>query len=90
MRKLLPPLTEIIRTTPAMSLLYECVNGIIQGGILGSGDDDSGREEIASLCVSKLRSMIMVDGDPNRESPVVYTRPPLITFSSQIRCTVGL
>lgn len=49
-----------------MSLLYECINGIIQGGILGSGDDDDGREEIASLCVSKLRSMIMVDGDPNR------------------------
>ncbi|EMR70296.1 putative ap-3 complex subunit delta protein [Eutypa lata UCREL1] len=65
-RKLLPPLTEIIQTTPAMSLLYECINGIIQGGILGSGDDADGREEIASLCVSKLRSMIMVDGDPNQ------------------------
>lgn len=50
-----------------MSLLYECINGIIQGGILGSGDENSGREEIASLCVSKLRSMIMVDGDPNRK-----------------------
>ncbi|KAK8001804.1 adaptin N terminal region-domain-containing protein [Apiospora marii] len=50
-RKLLPPLTEIIRSTPAMSLLYECINGIIQGGILGSGDDDDGREEIASLCI---------------------------------------
>ncbi len=64
-RKLLPPLTEIIQTTPAMSLLYECINGIIQGGILGSGDDTTGKEEIASLCVNKLRSMIMVDGDPN-------------------------
>jgi len=51
-----------------MSLLYECINGIIQGGILGSADDISGREEIASLCVDKLRSMIMVDGDANRES----------------------
>lgn len=48
-----------------MSLLYECINGIIQGGILGSGDDSDGREEIASLCVTKLRSMIMIDGDPN-------------------------
>ena len=66
-RKLLPPLTELIRTTPAMSLLYECINGIIQGGILGSADEVSGCEEIATLCVSKLRSMILVDGDPNCE-----------------------
>jgi AP-3 complex subunit delta len=66
-RKLLPPLTDLIRTTPAMSLLYECINGIIQGGILGSGEDDSGREEIAALCVNKLRSMVLVDGDPNRK-----------------------
>lgn len=69
MRKLLPPLTNIIRTTPAVSLLYECINGIIQGGILGSGDDISGTDEIATLCVNKLRGMIMIDGgDPNRES----------------------
>lgn len=54
-----------------MSLLYECINGIIQGGILGDADDISGREEIASLCVTKLRGMIMVDGDPNREFSVL-------------------
>lgn len=64
-RKLLPPLTDFIRTTPAMSLLYECINGIIQGGILGSDDDSSGREEIASLCVSKLRGMMMIENDTN-------------------------
>lgn len=49
-----------------MSLLYECINGIIQGGILGNSDD-SGTDEIATLCVNKLRGMIMIDGDPNRE-----------------------
>ncbi|EMT64988.1 AP-3 complex subunit delta [Fusarium odoratissimum] len=65
-RKLLPPLTNIIRTTPAMSLLYECINGIIQGGILGNSDD-SGTDEIATLCVNKLRGMVMIDGDPNRK-----------------------
>jgi len=48
-----------------MSLLYECINGIIQGGILASGDAVAGDEEIATLCVSKLRGMIMVDGDAN-------------------------
>ena len=50
-----------------MSLLYECINGIIQGGILGSNDDTADEEEIATLCVSKLRGMIMVEGDPNRK-----------------------
>lgn len=47
-----------------MSLLYECINGIIQGGILG---DESGTDEIATLCVTKLRGMVMIDGDPNCE-----------------------
>jgi AP-3 complex subunit delta len=51
-----------------MSLLYECINGIIQGGILGNADDLIGGEEIASLCVNKLRGMIMVEGDPNCRS----------------------
>lgn len=49
-----------------MSLLYECINGIIQGGILDGGDEYGG-DEIATLCVSKLRGMIMVEGDPNRK-----------------------
>ena len=48
-----------------MSLLYECINGIIQGGILDSTDDSIGGEEIATLCVSKLRGMVMVEGDAN-------------------------
>lgn len=52
-----------------MSLLYECINGIIQGGILGNADD-SGTDEIATLCVNKLRGMIMIDGDPNRKSTI--------------------
>ncbi|KAK7757238.1 AP-3 complex subunit delta [Diatrype stigma] len=91
-RKLLPPLTEIIQTTPAMSLLYECINGIIQGGILGSGDDDAdGREEIATLCVNKLRSMIMVDGDPNLKyvallafNKIVVTHPWLVAQQEDV------
>jgi AP-3 complex subunit delta len=80
----LGPLTEIIQTTPAMSLLYECINGIIQGGILGSGEDTSGREEIASLCVTKLRSMVMIDGDPNRKSSPL-TRTPWSDFNQRIQ-----
>lgn len=49
-----------------MSLLYECINGIIQGGILDNAEDSSDTHEIATLCVNKLRGMVMIDGDPNR------------------------
>jgi AP-3 complex subunit delta-1 len=67
-KKLLPRLTNLIKTTPAMSLLYECINGIIQGGILeGAGGVHEG-EEVAELCVGKLRGMIAMEGDPNREA----------------------
>jgi AP-3 complex subunit delta-1 len=88
-KKLLPPLTSIIRTTPAMSLLYECINGIIQGGILGGTDDDS-EDEIATLCVTKLRGMIMVEGDPNREYPPFVEYEPVLTIPSEIRRIVSL
>jgi AP-3 complex subunit delta len=50
-----------------MSLLYECISGIIEGGILASVEGTTEGEEIARLCVGKLRSMLVVEGDPNRE-----------------------
>ncbi|KAF4983628.1 hypothetical protein FZEAL_980 [Fusarium zealandicum] len=90
-RKLLPPLTNLIRTTPAMSLLYECINGIIQGGILGSADDVSGSDEIATLCVNKLRGMIMIDGDPNLKyvsllafNKIVISHPYLVSQQEDV------
>lgn len=64
-KKLLPPLTSIIKTTPAMSLLYECINGIIQGGIMEAAGGTTEGDEVARLCVSKLRAMLVVQGDPN-------------------------
>jgi AP-3 complex subunit delta-1 len=64
-KKLLPPLTSIIKTTPAMSLLYECINGIIQGGIMDAAGGTTEGDEIARLCVNKLRAMLVVEGDPN-------------------------
>ncbi|KAK0728392.1 adaptin N terminal region-domain-containing protein [Lasiosphaeria miniovina] len=90
-RKLLPPLTDLIRTTPAMSLLYECINGIIQGGILGDGEDFAASEEIASLCVSKLRGMIMMNGDANLKyvallafNRIVVTHPFLVAQQEDV------
>ncbi|KAL4891368.1 adaptin N terminal region-domain-containing protein [Aspergillus ambiguus] len=64
-RKLLRPLMNIIQSTTAMSLLYECINGIIQGGILDADGVVEEKEEIATLCVGKLRGMVVTDSDPN-------------------------
>lgn len=64
-KKLVPPLTNLIRSTPAMSLLYECISGIIQGGILEAAGATTEGDEIARLCVGKLRAMLVVEGDPN-------------------------
>lgn len=50
-----------------MSLLYECINGIIQGGILDGEENLQERDEVATLCVGKLRGMIVMDSDPNRK-----------------------
>lgn len=55
----------MIQTTTAMSLLYECINGIVQGGILDSDENFWEKDDIASLCVGKLRGMIVADADPN-------------------------
>ncbi|KAK2598955.1 AP-3 complex subunit delta [Conoideocrella luteorostrata] len=90
-RKLMPPLTNIIATTPAMSLLYECINGIIQGGILGSKDDTPDTDEIATLCVNKLRGMVTINGDPNLKyvallafNKIVVTHPYLVAQQEDV------
>lgn len=83
-KKLLPPLTNLIRSTPAMSLLYECINGVIQGGIIEGTDGAREGEEIASLCVGKLRGMIVVEGDPNRGLTTIISRIKLTMLQSSM------
>ncbi|KAI9826470.1 MAG: hypothetical protein M1819_007363 [Sarea resinae] len=90
-RKLLPPLTTIIRTTPAMSLLYECINGIIQGGILEGAEGTKEGDDVASLCVGKLRGMIVVEGDPNLKyvallafNKIVTSHPHLVSLHQDV------
>lgn len=56
-----------------MSLLYECINGIIQGGILEGEGPLEDSHEIADLCVSKLRGMVVTDFDPNRECSLLFS-----------------
>ncbi|KAF1355228.1 adaptin N terminal region-domain-containing protein [Delphinella strobiligena] len=90
-RKLLPPLTQLIETTPAMSLLYECINGIIQGGILETAAGTTEGDSIARLCVNKLRGMLVVEGDPNLKyvallafTKIVSSHPELVALHQDV------
>ncbi|KAI5481703.1 AP-3 complex subunit delta-1 [Pseudohyphozyma bogoriensis] len=53
-KKLVPPLTELIETTPAMSLLYECIQTSIVGGMLNGREG----EALALTCVEKLKGFL--------------------------------
>jgi AP-3 complex subunit delta-1 len=53
-----PPLTEIITTTPAMSLLYESIQAVISGGMLRNGPQ---ADVLAVTCVNKLRTFLEED-----------------------------
>jgi AP-3 complex subunit delta-1 len=74
-----------------MSLLYECINGIIQGGILDGEDNLQERDEVATLCVGKLRGMIVMDSDPNLKyvallalNRIVATHPTLVSMQQDV------
>lgn len=90
-RKLLRPLANLMQTTTAMSLLYECINGIIQGGILESEDGSREQDEIARLCVEKLRGMVVVEADPNLKyvallafNRIVISHPALVATQQDV------
>ena len=51
-KKLITPLSDIIHSTSAMSLLYECINTVISGDMLSSSSGDT----LAQLCIHKLRT----------------------------------
>ena len=55
-KKLAPPIMDLISTTKAVSLLYECIHSVIVGGMIE--DDDDG---LAELCFEKLGGFIMED-----------------------------
>lgn len=59
-RKLVPPISQIISTTPAMSLLYECIHTMIIGKMLIGPEGDS----LATTCVEKLATFLD-DDDQN-------------------------
>ncbi|EPQ60168.1 Adaptor protein complex AP-3 delta subunit [Gloeophyllum trabeum ATCC 11539] len=79
-KKLQPPITELISTTPAISLLYECVHTCIIGGMLQGPSGNS----LARLCVSKLATFLQ-DSDQNLKyiallalTKIVPTHPYLV------------
>lgn len=60
-KKLKPPITDLITTTSAISLLYECVHTCIIGNMLQGASGLS----LAQICVSKLAAFLQ-DADQNR------------------------
>ncbi|EKM61582.1 uncharacterized protein PHACADRAFT_83114 [Phanerochaete carnosa HHB-10118-sp] len=79
-KKLLPPITELISTTPAISLLYECVHTCIIGGMLQGLSGHS----LARTCVTKLANFLQ-DDDQNLKyiallamTKIVPTHPHLV------------
>lgn len=64
-RKLLPPITNLISSTSAISLLYECVRTCIVGGMLDPDRPES--DALARVCVEKLGGYLRDEGgDQNR------------------------
>jgi AP-3 complex subunit delta-1 len=81
-KKLQPPITELISTTPAISLLYECVHTCIIGGMLQGPSGDS----LARLCVSKLAAFTQ-DVDQNCMSRLLlFLGSILRKFRSEVHC----
>ena len=66
-RKLLEPLATIIQTTPAKSLLYECISTVTQALLYtarGDGTQPKAVPGVVALCTSKLREFVE-DADQN-------------------------
>ncbi|CAG8666709.1 14615_t:CDS:10 [Cetraspora pellucida] len=86
-KKLLPPITQQIQTTAAMSLLYECIHTVIIGDMLTSGGNS---DALAAMCVNKLR-IFLEDPDQNLKyvgllalSKILPTYPKLVAENRDI------
>lgn len=68
-----------------MSLLYECISGLISGGLLSPIRHSPDSDELALVCVTKLRGFLTDDGDSNLKyvgllamTKLVATHPHLV------------
>ncbi|KAL1915223.1 uncharacterized protein VTP21DRAFT_7499 [Calcarisporiella thermophila] len=91
-KKLYQPITHLIETTPAMSLLYECIYTVISGGMLEviASSDPASENHLASICASKLRTYLE-DPDQNLKyvgllamAKLMETHPKLIAEQKEI------
>lgn len=64
----------MIETTSAMSLLYECIQTSIVGGILGGSDRNGEGDLLAKVCVEKLKGFL-IDSDQNCSSLTFLFHP---------------
>ncbi|TPX33731.1 hypothetical protein SmJEL517_g03404 [Synchytrium microbalum] len=80
-KKLIPPITNLIQSTPAMSLLYECILTIITGGMISPPSDDPEVERtdlaLTHLCVTKLK-LFIEDPDQNLKYLGLYALSKLL------------
>jgi AP-3 complex subunit delta-1 len=68
-----------------MSLLYECISGLIQGGLLAGIQDTEEGEELASVCVTKLRGFL-VEGDSNLKYVGLIALAKLVNTHAHLVC----
>ncbi|ORX94199.1 Adaptor protein complex AP-3 delta subunit [Basidiobolus meristosporus CBS 931.73] len=83
-KKLVAPIKSLIQTTPAMSLLYECIQTVISGGMLTlnseSGEASSASDvALAALCASKLKKFLE-DPDQNLKYVGLLAMGKLLTI----------
>ncbi|KAI9209645.1 Adaptor protein complex AP-3 delta subunit [Polychytrium aggregatum] len=85
-KKLVPPLTSLIQSTPAMSLLYECILTVINGGMIGgpgSGTENEAQDNaLTDLCIEKIK-LLIEDRDQNLKYLGLYALAKLLPIRPQ-------
>ncbi|RKP11855.1 Clathrin/coatomer adaptor, adaptin-like protein [Piptocephalis cylindrospora] len=68
-KKLASPLRQLLETTPALSLMHECVQTILAA--------ERDRRELAEICVEKLR-LLLENEDPNLKYVAMLTMAQML------------
>ncbi|KAJ1343091.1 hypothetical protein BSLG_002117 [Batrachochytrium salamandrivorans] len=87
-RKLVPPIINLIQTSSAMSLIYECIHTLIIGGMISPEVADEQTEpphdlQISLLCMNKLRVFIE-DPDQNLKYLGLYAIGKLLLLRPKL------